>query len=109
LEEWHRLAPEIYNNGLLTVCDITMFSCYCVAYDLWRRAAEAHHKATQTKNQDLQITLARVTSLASADLLRLAQQFGFTPASRTRISVEPQAAPSKFGDLFGPRAVPDPA
>ena len=86
-----------------------MFSCYCVSYSLWRCAVEAHDRAMQGKNQDLQITLSRVTSLASADLLRLAQQFGFTPASRTRISVEPTAAPSKFGDLFGPRAVPDPA
>jgi phage terminase small subunit len=57
LEGWH-LAPEIYHNGLLTICDITMFCCYCVAYELWRNSAEAYHRAMQGKNQDLQITLS---------------------------------------------------
>jgi P27 family predicted phage terminase small subunit len=101
LEEFNRLAPEIYSVGLLTNVDVTMFSCYCVAYHLWRDAVAAHRKAMQGKDIDLQCMLARLVIQCSQDLLRLAQNFGFTPSARTRISVVPPIAPSKFGNLLG--------
>jgi hypothetical protein len=78
-----------------------MFSCYCVAYGLWRSAAEAHHGAMQTKNQDLQITLARVTSLPALTCSAWPNNSDLRPPRAPGYASNQPAIPSKFGGLLG--------
>ena len=41
LEEWQRLAPELWRINLLTKVDVAVFAMYCEAYARWRTAEEA--------------------------------------------------------------------
>jgi P27 family predicted phage terminase small subunit len=112
-EEWRRTAPEAHALHLLTRLDTTMFAVYCESFGRWRalvEALEADAKADpeyrglcyRNDNGDLVANpLVRAASQAAKDMVRLAQEFGFTPASRTRIGVDAvPRPPSKFGNLL---------
>ncbi|WP_051396726.1 phage terminase small subunit P27 family [Bradyrhizobium elkanii] len=111
-DEWLRLAPELHRLGLLTVADIAPLMLYCDAYGTWCEAQDAmtaikaddpHHFGllTRTERGIAANALVKIARDAAHDLLRYAQEFGFTPASRTRISGGASAEPeSKFGELL---------
>lgn len=99
--EWRRIAPELYRLGLVTVADVVPLSLYCDAYSTWRVASEAlaraaaddehtHGLTVQSADGMLRVNpLVRIMSQAAEDMLRLAREFGLTPASRSRVSVGP--------------------
>jgi P27 family predicted phage terminase small subunit len=112
-EEWRRLAPEAHALRLLTRLDVSMFGVYCEAYSRWRSITEALREEAKDdpefrglcfRNDDGDLVanpLVRVASQAAKDVVRLAGEFGFTPASRSRIGVDAvPRPPSKFGDLL---------
>lgn len=90
-EEWSRLAAELDALGLLTVLDRAAFAAYCVAVARFREASAVlaregnvvpGHRGVLRKHP--MVTVLR----QSLDLLRaFAQEFGLTPAARTRIEV----------------------
>jgi len=105
---WRRLAPKLKNMGVLTQIDGDALANYCDAWSRWKRATEFLQKngdvytlkddAGQPKcvAQWPQVAIARNMVLV---LNRYQQEFGLTPASRSRISLSPEAA------MFG--AVPE--
>jgi P27 family predicted phage terminase small subunit len=114
-EEWLRLAPELHRLGLMTIVDSAPFAAYCVAFARWRTAEEAlavmaakdpvmrglivkGKHGTAVENP-----LVYTSRRAAQEMLRFAQEFGFTPAARSRIQAGVsggQAPVSKFGDLL---------
>jgi P27 family predicted phage terminase small subunit len=38
-DEWNRVAPKLYQAGLLTMLDHAALECYCTAYSIFVRAA----------------------------------------------------------------------
>ena len=116
LDEWHRLAPGLHAMGLLTVVDIMPLAGYCVAYLRWRDAEEALDrmrskdplmngliiKVSSNGGGPATNPLVNIARKALLDMIRIAGEFGFTPAARSRIDagVGGEAAPSKFGDLL---------
>lgn len=98
LEEWERLAQELYDMGVLTLIDQTMLAAYCMAYARWRQAEEdlavmagldqhTHGVLLKTKEGNaIQNPLVGIANTARRDMLRLALEFGLTPSSRTLIA-----------------------
>lgn len=88
-KEWRRLAKQMEKLGILTEVDMAAFAGYCQAYSRWKEAEEfvtQHGTIVKTPSGYYQ-TLPQV-SIAQSYLKimnKLAEQFGLTPASRSRI------------------------
>ena len=109
LDEWHRIAPVLRVMGLLTELDVHILAAYCIAYSRWReveeKLAELREKDPVTRGLliDGRINpLVKLSRNSATELLRLAGEFGFTPAARTRIGLGiARESNGKFGDLIG--------
>ncbi|MCD8108768.1 MAG: phage terminase small subunit P27 family [Clostridiales bacterium] len=88
-KEWRRLAKQMEAIGILTEVDMAAFAGYCQAFARWKEAEEfisQHGTIVKTPSgyyQQLpQVSIAQ-TYLKIMN--RFAEQFGLTPASRSRI------------------------
>jgi len=88
-KEWRRLAKKMEAIGILTEMDMAAFAGYCQAYARWKEAEEfitQHGTIVRTPSgywqQVPQVSIAQ-TYLKVMN--RFAEQFGLTPASRSRI------------------------
>ena len=88
-KEWRRLAKQMEQIGILTQVDMAAFAGYCQAYARWKEAEEfitQHGTIVRTPSgywqQVPQVSIAQ-TYLKIMN--RFAEQFGLTPASRSRI------------------------
>lgn len=111
-EEWRRIAPTIMSLGLLTVVDRSGLEGYCQAFARWRQAEQVLTKQGLCfKTPKGYVQQRPEVSIAQQYLHKmhsLAAEFGFTPASRTRVQGK---KPSGDGDdldayLKGPGAEP---
>jgi P27 family predicted phage terminase small subunit len=102
--EWDRLAAELGALGMLTNLDRAALAAYCGAYALWAEATEAIQKygamIKSPQGFPIQSPYLAIANRQAEIMMRIASEFGFTPASRSRISapVEPQP----HFDLFNP-------
>ena len=112
LEEWKRVAPELWRMGLLSHVDVASLAGYCFAYSQWKTAAETlgrmgandpvmRGQLVKAQGGPVVNPLVWVARSALRDMIRLCQEFGMTPAARVGIAtgVDPRG-PSKFGDLL---------
>jgi P27 family predicted phage terminase small subunit len=112
-EEWRKVAPEAHALGLLTNLDVTLFGVFCEAVGRWRSVVEALRADAKADPEfrglcyrddegNLKANpLVKASSDAARDVVRLAGEFGFTPASRSRIGVELKPhVPRKFDGLL---------
>lgn len=88
-KEWRRLAKQMEELGILTEVDMAAFAGYCQAYARWKESEEfitQHGTLVRTPSgyyqQVPQVSIAQ-TYLKIMN--RIAEQFGLTPASRSRI------------------------
>jgi P27 family predicted phage terminase small subunit len=112
--EWERVSVELFRLRLLTTLDLMSLAGYCQAYQTWRTATETLSSMasrdpvmsglivrTQAGNGAAN-PLIWIAASASRDMLKFAAEFGMSPASRTRISVDAAAgATGKFNGLIG--------
>ncbi len=105
--EWRRLAKKMEQMGILTEVDMAAFAGYCQAYARWKNAEEfitQHGMIFKTPSgywQQLpQVSIAQ-TYLKQMN--RFAEQFGLTPASRSRIVADSinHAGEDELEDLLG--------
>lgn len=104
---WHELAQDLRDAKLLTKVDVTALSQLCVSIAQYRNAAirtgDALVRAKTVLDEEGNPTevgehinpwmLVQSMSFKQANVLM--QQFGMTPAARTRVAINPQ------GELFG--------
>jgi len=106
-EEWARIAPELERLGLLTVVDIPALAGYCQAYQRWREA-ERQVKVVTTAG-GLQMAISQGIEGMARDRLRLmktlAAEFGFTPASRSRVAAMPPEVVDPFEEFAGLKGI----
>ena len=114
-DEWHRVAAALCVLRMLTPLDYMPLAAYCVSYARWREAEEAladmakgdlASGALLIKMQDgspRRNPLVQIAADAARDMLRYAEQFGFSPAARARILAGPFEPPGggKFAGLIG--------
>ncbi len=97
--EWRRVAPELYQLGLLTRVDRAAFAGYCQLYSRWWEAERELRKlkglTTDEGKPRPQIRIARESLEA---MRRFCTEFGFTPAARTRIEVTERTKPPEVAN-----------
>jgi P27 family predicted phage terminase small subunit len=89
-EEWDRLIGELASLRIITALDRSALAAYCNAYGLWAEATEAIQKyGTMGKSPTgypMQSPYVSIANRQAEIMMRIASEFGFTPASRSRIS-----------------------
>lgn len=104
--EWDRLAAELVQLKLLTNLDRAALAAYCGAYALWAEATEQIQKyGTMVKSPTgypIQSPYVSIANRQAEIMMRVASEFGFTPASRGRISTPDEHA-GQIYDLFNPQ------
>lgn len=110
--EWERLAPLLYEKGVLTTWDLAAFTMYCVELGEYVSLCRAIKKAKDGKT-DMQSRYTSKTSKGGECLAVLVQarfkalaacrsmatEFGLTPSSRTRIKTGDKQADNAFAAL----------
>jgi P27 family predicted phage terminase small subunit len=98
--EWDRLVGELGKLRLLTNLDRAALAAYCGAYALWSEATEAIQKfGTMVKSPSgypIQSPYVSIANRQAELMMRISAEFGFTPASRSRISTPRPEEPSLF-------------
>ena len=88
-KEWRRMSKQLEQLGLLTELDRAAFAAYCQAYARWKEAEEfitKHGSMIRTPNGYLQqVPQVSIAQTYLKIMNRFAEQFGLTPASRSRI------------------------
>ena len=102
-EEWNRLVPELVELGLLTRLDRAALAAYCQAYATYLDAIQAVQKYGQlVKSPNGYPQVSPYLTIANRQveiMTRIASEFGFTPASRSRISSGSQPALPLFDSI----------
>ncbi len=98
--EWNRLAGELAGLRILTNLDRAALAAYCGAYALWAEATEAIQKyGAMIKSPSgfpVQSPYLAVANRQAEIMMRIASEFGLTPASRSRISTPSKIDPTLF-------------
>jgi phage terminase small subunit len=86
---------------LLTIVDVTTFAGYCLAFQRWREAEAAVSEARSKGGlpRAIQQGLEGMARARMRLMKSLAAEFGFTPASRSRVSAVPPEAADPFADF----------
>src|SRR6185312_13563492 len=96
--EWDRLVGQLASLRILTALDRAALAAYCGAYGLWAEATEAIQKyGVMVKSPTgfpMQSPYVSIANRQAEIMMRIASEFGFTPASRSRIAKQAPNAPS---------------
>ena len=97
-EEWNRIIAELVELGLMTRLDRAALAAYCQAYAMYLDAIQAIQKyGPLVKSPNGYPQVSPYLSIANKQaeiMIRIASEFGFTPASRSRIATgAPPALP----------------
>ena len=91
--EWERLSAELSKLNLVTNLDRGALATYCAAYGFWTEALERIQKyGTMVKSPTgypIQSPYLAIANRQAEPMIRIASEFGFTPASGSRISAPP--------------------
>ena len=116
--EWNRIIPELETLGLISQIDRAALAAYCQAYGRWVKAEKAL-KAIEDKFENVNSgsglcyqtsngnwvmqPLVSVANKALEQMHKFLVEFGMTPASRTRISVNASEAEDPLDNLLNTR------
>jgi P27 family predicted phage terminase small subunit len=88
-QEWDRIVGELTQLGVLSSFDRGPLAAYCTAYALWSDAMEMVQKhGAMIKSPNgfpMQSPYLSHLNKQAEIMMRIASEFGFTPASRSRI------------------------
>ena len=88
-QEWDRIVGELTSKGVLSAFDRGPLAAYCTAFALAMEAAEMvqKHGAMLKSPNGFPIQSPYLSHLNKQTeiMMRIASEFGFTPASRSRI------------------------
>lgn len=95
-KEWYNVVREFQKMKMLTNLDLPMLASYCNEYSIY---IEMNQKCVENGRIDIfynidgstkytqQSAYQKVANDAFAKALKIATEFGFTPASRTKVSM----------------------
>ena len=96
-QEWDRIAGALTAVGRLTVLDRALLAAYCNAYAQWLEAVEALEKygavMKSPSGYPVQSIYVSIANRQVEIMKRIAAEFGFTPASRSRLPTTSKSDP----------------
>ncbi len=99
--EWKRQVKQLESAGVLQVVDRAALAVYCQAWGEFVQAVEQIRKRTQGEDGELHLDscfrLVKIKNEASDRVLRMAGQFGFTPAARVRVKATEKPEGQQIG------------
>ena len=91
-KEWRRASKQLEQLGILTEVDMAAFAGYCQAYARWKEAEEfisKHGSIIKTPSGYWQqVPQVSIASSYLKIMCRFCEQFGLTPAARSRITAD---------------------
>jgi P27 family predicted phage terminase small subunit len=104
-KEWKRVSKELIAIGLLTSVDRAALAAYCSSYSRWMSAEENIQKfgmviKSPKSGFPIQNPYVSVANTALDLMRKYGTEFGLTPASRTRLSVEQPSTPRDAFSTF---------
>ena len=90
-EEWNRIAPIITRSNIFTDADTAALTAYCENFSTFVKATEEIERDglyTSTQTGVTTHPAVRIQNQASTAMLKFLVEFGLTPASRSRVTVE---------------------
>lgn len=111
VKEWYNIIPKLKDSRVLAQTDLSIVAMYCneiatyiECQDQMRKAATRVMVFKDDKGKvkyAQQVPYQKIANDALDKAIKIATEFGFTPAARTRIGVQKQdAAPSKILELM---------
>jgi len=100
---WDEIGPQLEAMGVLAEIDGTMLAAYCQAYAQWRDALEKLKLGTIIKAPSGYPVLSPYCYLANKamQIMRgIAQEFGMTPSSRSRLKMEKPAEENPLAEFM---------
>ena len=90
--EWKRMSKTLYNLGLLTEIDRAALAAYCQAYGRWVESEKNVQKygtvmISPDKGWPVQSPYLSIANKALEQMHKYLVEFGMTPSSRSKISV----------------------
>lgn len=102
--EWRRVSAELQRLGLLTLVDRAALSAYCQAWADWVEAVKETRKKgkvlTTDKGYEYLNPWMGIASKSLEIMHRFESEFGMTPASRTRLHVDPKDKKKSLAELL---------
>lgn len=102
VEEWERVAPGLWQAGLLYQEDSFAFGNYCASFSIYRSCCEAFNRMREADTMTngvliqglhgpVKNPLLREMQSTARECLLFAAQFGLTPTTRARLTLEAEA------------------
>ncbi|MED0757400.1 phage terminase small subunit P27 family [Aneurinibacillus thermoaerophilus] len=111
--EWKRVAPELERLGLLTIVDGATLAAYCQAYSLWvtatkkinehlKKYGKLTYEYTNKNGSTNEIVIPEIAIQEKAlkQIKMFCTEFGFTPSSRTRMTLPSEEEQDDFEDFL---------
>jgi P27 family predicted phage terminase small subunit len=103
-EEWRRIIVILDDIGVMTQLDVSALEMYCQNYSILREASEDVKENGLLVTGDNQIAYQNPNLKIMTEYSKLCrsflQEFGMTPAARTRVhTTKEKAKKSKFDDI----------
>lgn len=103
-DEWNRLAPQLETLGLLTSADLAAFAAYCQCYSDFKYATEQLQIVDWIQETESgykqQHPLVGIRNSSLEKMKAFLVEFGFTPASRSKVSVKEPEKPEGISGLL---------
>jgi len=101
-KEWRRMVKELHPLGLLTNIDLTALTMYCAAYSDWIHAQQKiqeHGMLVIVNTVPQQSPWMQISNKAAEKMLKYLPEFGMTPSSRSRVSVQEKKKADPLADF----------
>ena len=92
-QEWRRICKQLHAVGLITQLDRAGVAAYCIAWARWFEAEQKIRKlgavVKSPNGWPMQNPYLAIANKAMRQMTSYLNEFGMTPAARTRIEVKP--------------------
>jgi P27 family predicted phage terminase small subunit len=104
-EEWDRITQLLIEVGCVSELDMAEIAAYCREWSKYTKANDRldnldDYITKSTKGTKIPHPLLRVSDRALANMLRICQDFGLSPAARSRLDMESAAKDDPLADLI---------
>lgn len=102
--EWRRLAPQLYQLGLLTVADRAALAAYCQAWADWTEALQELEKSGKILTTDKGYSYLNpwysVKVNAETAMHKFGALFGLDPADRSKVHAQPAEKEKSLAEIL---------